>query len=262
MAAASPSSLKWPGFLLGFSLGGFYDGILLHQILQWHHLLSNVNAVQDMRMQVMADGLFHALMYVIAAVALMKLWRSRAAANEPGASGRLWGYALIGFGVWHIADSVFSHWITGIHRIKIESPDPLLWDLIWFFVFGVLPAIIGWRMLPNKGAHTGGGGGGRAAAATLGLSALIAGPIAAVPAASDPTQIVVLFAPGVSSNQAFNALARVDARVLWVDRWGGMWAVKMDNPSAAWQLYRTGAMLVSNTGFSLGCFSWTKPKAT
>ena len=30
------------GIFLGLGLGGFVDGILLHQILQWHHMLSNV----------------------------------------------------------------------------------------------------------------------------------------------------------------------------------------------------------------------------
>jgi uncharacterized membrane protein len=28
--------------VLGFAFGGFFDGILLHQVLQWHHLLSLV----------------------------------------------------------------------------------------------------------------------------------------------------------------------------------------------------------------------------
>jgi uncharacterized membrane protein len=27
--------------LLGIGLGGFFDGIVLHQILQWHHMLSD-----------------------------------------------------------------------------------------------------------------------------------------------------------------------------------------------------------------------------
>ena len=30
------------GLLLGTGLGGFVDGILLHQILQWHNMLSSV----------------------------------------------------------------------------------------------------------------------------------------------------------------------------------------------------------------------------
>ncbi|MCK1539441.1 DUF2243 domain-containing protein, partial [Bradyrhizobium sp. 176] len=28
------------GVLLGLGLGGFFDGIVFHQLLQWHHMLS------------------------------------------------------------------------------------------------------------------------------------------------------------------------------------------------------------------------------
>ncbi len=34
-------SPKLPGLLLGIGLGGFVDGIVLHQILQWHHMLTD-----------------------------------------------------------------------------------------------------------------------------------------------------------------------------------------------------------------------------
>lgn len=59
--------------------GGFFDGILLHQVLQWHHLLSAVEseAVRDLRVQVLADGLFHVVKYVVAAVGLWLLWAAR-----------------------------------------------------------------------------------------------------------------------------------------------------------------------------------------
>ena len=30
------------GLLYGLGLGGFIDGIMLHQILQWHHMVSHV----------------------------------------------------------------------------------------------------------------------------------------------------------------------------------------------------------------------------
>jgi uncharacterized membrane protein len=29
------------GVLFGLGLGGFFDGIVLHQVLQWHHMLSS-----------------------------------------------------------------------------------------------------------------------------------------------------------------------------------------------------------------------------
>lgn len=76
----------WSAQLLGFSLGGFFDGILLHQVLQWHHLLSAVSgsAVQELQVQLLADGLFHLLMYVIAVIALAVLWTTpRQPADAP-----------------------------------------------------------------------------------------------------------------------------------------------------------------------------------
>ena len=33
---------KSAGILLGVGLGGFFDGIVLHQLLQWHHMITNI----------------------------------------------------------------------------------------------------------------------------------------------------------------------------------------------------------------------------
>jgi hypothetical protein len=41
VASEAASRPRAPGILLGIGLGGFVDGIVLHQILQWHHLLSS-----------------------------------------------------------------------------------------------------------------------------------------------------------------------------------------------------------------------------
>ncbi|MGV3570413.1 MAG: DUF2243 domain-containing protein [Ramlibacter sp.] len=253
--AAGSRKLRWAGLLLGFSLGGFFDGILLHQVLQWHHLLSNVQAaaLQDLRAQLLADGLFHLLMYFIAAWALYLLWRARADYSAPGADRALWARALVGFGAWHIADSVFSHWITGIHRIRVDAPNPLFWDLLWFAVFGLVPLLAGWLM--QRG---GAGGRGRAAAASLALAAVVAGPLAAWPAGATD-QVLVMFRPGMEGAPAFDALAAADARVLWVDRSGGLWAVALPEPAQARALYAHGALLVSNSALAMGCFTWSRP---
>ena len=32
--------------LYGIGLGGFVDGIVLHQVLQWHHMVSDVDATR------------------------------------------------------------------------------------------------------------------------------------------------------------------------------------------------------------------------
>lgn len=90
----------WSGYLLGFSHGGFFDGILLHQILQWHHLLIALQQepFRDIKVQILADGLFHALMYLIATAALWQLWRSRSEFAAERADHILVADLLIGFG--------------------------------------------------------------------------------------------------------------------------------------------------------------------
>jgi uncharacterized membrane protein len=264
--AASPARrpLRRAGFLLGFSLGGFFDGILLHQVLQWHHLLSNVQAaaLQDIRAQMLADGLFHVLMYFVAAWALVLLWKARAAYSAPGGDRALAAMALIGFGAWHIIDSVFSHWITGIHRIRVDSPNPLFWDLLWFAVFGIVPLVLGWLVHRRTGEGGAGGGNARqgATAAVLAFATVVMAPLAALPPA-DTEHVVVMFRPGVQAHQAFNALAAADARVVWVDASGGLWAVTLADPARSRDLYRKGALLVSNSAWAAGCLSWTRPPA-
>src|SRR3954465_10961416 len=63
--------------VLGFALGGFFDGILLHQVLQWHHFLSLVEGrpFEDLQLQILADGVFHIFVYALALLGLLLLWR-------------------------------------------------------------------------------------------------------------------------------------------------------------------------------------------
>ncbi|OYD84702.1 DUF2243 domain-containing protein [Azospirillum brasilense] len=255
--ARATAGFPWAGYLLGFALGGFFDGILLHQVLQWHHLLSAVesSAVQDIRVQILADGLFHAAMYLVAAGGLWALWRSRRRFAEPGADRLLFANALIGFGVWHILDGVLSHWILGIHRIRMDSATPLLWDLLWFVVFGVAVVAVGWRLRRGGGAGGGGAGGGRAAPVALTLAVLISGPVAALPPPG-VTTVMVLFKPGTTVPDVFAAVAAVDGRTVWQDPSGQFWAIDLGEKGNPRALYRHGALLVSNTLLPTGCLDW------
>src|SRR5690606_12976069 len=109
-----------------------------HQILEWHHLFSGIESVSgNLRFQILADGLFHALMYVILGSALFLLFRHRNAPRMSTASTV--GMGLFGFAVWHILDAVLSHWLLGIHRIKMDAANPLAWDLAWLLIFGIIP---------------------------------------------------------------------------------------------------------------------------
>jgi uncharacterized membrane protein len=144
MAAAADGDRRgaWAAGLLGFAFGGFLDGILLHQVLQWHHLLSGWEGratLEQLRFHTFWDGIFHAAHYAILAAGLALLWA------RPGAGPvRLGlGWFAIGFGAWHVLDAVVNHWALGLHRIRQDSPQPLLWDLV-FFGLGLAAIALGW----------------------------------------------------------------------------------------------------------------------
>jgi uncharacterized membrane protein len=74
------------GILLGTGLGGFVDGIVLHQILQWHNMLSSVRPPIDliaMKYNMVWDGLFHALTWTMVSLGIWRLWAAGQRADVP-----------------------------------------------------------------------------------------------------------------------------------------------------------------------------------
>jgi uncharacterized membrane protein len=101
-----------PGILFGLGLGGFFDGIVLHQILQWHHMLTSagypLDSVHSLEVNVMWDVLFHASTYIVTALGLWILWRySRK--NHLRWSGKLLpGGMLMGWGIFNLVEGIID----------------------------------------------------------------------------------------------------------------------------------------------------------
>ncbi|MFC5462363.1 DUF2243 domain-containing protein [Massilia niabensis] len=247
-------TLGWAGFLLGVAMGGFFDGILLHQVLQWHHLLSLVPGEpwRDIKVQILADGLFHMLMYLIAVIGLWKLWKAR----EVAASGDrvLLASSALGFGVFNIVDAAVFHWILRFHRIRLDTDNPLFWDLLWFVVFGLAFVALAWWLQRGSGPI-----GGKASTATLALAVLVGGPVAALPP-QDADTVMVFFKPGTTPAQVFAGIDAVDGRILWAAPQGDVWALDVRDKSKTAALYRHGAFLVSNSALAVGCVKWTSAR--
>jgi uncharacterized membrane protein len=150
-------SITAPGIILGVGLGGFVDGILLHQLLQWHHLLTSTDTdnigvpyyspdtVPGLQMNTVWDGVFHTICWlaVLTGIGLLysrvtqargRLWRSRA----------LWGWVLVGWGLFNLVEGVLDHHILGIHHVR-GGPHQLWWDL-GFLALGALLMLAGWLM--------------------------------------------------------------------------------------------------------------------
>jgi uncharacterized membrane protein len=136
-----------PGILLGIGLGGFIDGIVLHQILQWHHMLTSEGSypkttVAGLETNTLWDGLFHAATWVAVAVGIYILWR-RTTDWRWAISGRAFlGWMLVGWGLFNLVEGIVDHHILTIHHVREGSHHQTAWDLA-FLAFGALLVIGG-----------------------------------------------------------------------------------------------------------------------
>ena len=143
MSAPARPGAATAALLLGIGLGGFVDGIVLHQVLQWHNMLSAVHppeSMANMRLNMRADGLFHAGVWLATASGLALLWREARAGRVTGAPTRRFvGLLIAGWGLFNLVEGLIDHHLLGIHHVR-EGPDPLAWDL-GFLLFGGLGLI-------------------------------------------------------------------------------------------------------------------------
>jgi uncharacterized membrane protein len=98
------------GILLGLGLGGFFDGIVPHQVLQWHHMLTDagypVTSVENLKINTFWDGLFHATTYIFIAMGLIVLWGASRGRHIRWSTKLLAGTLLIGFGLFNLVEGI------------------------------------------------------------------------------------------------------------------------------------------------------------
>lgn len=139
------------GILLGFGLGGMFDAIVIHLILQWHHVASNLidpSTLTGLRENLVIDGLFFATMWVLAVAGIWLLWREGPRHTRPVPGDVLVGSMLIGWGAFHLFDSIMTHSLLQLHHVHPEQP--LLADLL-FLALGIALFATGWWLLRSAG---------------------------------------------------------------------------------------------------------------
>jgi uncharacterized membrane protein len=140
-------SLTKAGVVLGLGLGGFVDGIVLHQILGWHHLVCTtetcqVETVEALKLQNTQDGFFHAATWIITAVGVGMLFRAARDQAQTWAGRSLLGAMVAGWGVFNFVEGLIDHHLLGIHHVLPGHPNELLFDLL-FLASGVVLMAVG-----------------------------------------------------------------------------------------------------------------------
>ena len=145
------------GLLFGLGLGGFFDGIVLHQVLQWHHMLTSAgypaDSVRNLEINTFWDGLFHASTYAFVLAGLAVLWRAARRTHVRWSGKLLGGTMLVGFGLFNLVEGLVNHHLLGLHHVNetVAREHWIYWDL-GFLVWGAL-MLVGGLWLVRRGRH-------------------------------------------------------------------------------------------------------------
>ena len=143
------------GVLLGIGLGGFVDGIVLHQILQWHNMMSNwvpPVTMDAMSYNMVWDGVFHAAVWVVTLVGVLMLWSAAYRRAAIPTLGAFIGQLFLGWGLFNLVEGIIDHQLLGIHYVR-QVPNYQVYNLTFLAVGGVLFIVLGW-VLMRQGRST------------------------------------------------------------------------------------------------------------
>ncbi|HEX6966793.1 MAG TPA: DUF2243 domain-containing protein [Gemmatimonadaceae bacterium] len=144
----APSS-KRAGITIGIGMGGFVDGILLHQILEWHNMGSSVVSpmtIDGMRQNMIWDGEFHAVVWVITLIGIyLLLADARRGAVLPSTTA-FTGQLLLGWGIFNVLEGILDHHILNLHHVRDLPVHVPLYDWLFLVIGGAGFLLLGWAM--------------------------------------------------------------------------------------------------------------------
>lgn len=126
--------------VFGFGFSGLIDVVLIHHILQWHHLLSGIypmDTLVGLRTNILADGWFSFGMIVIAGIGVGIVWRAERRSREPLAFRPLAGSAVMGLGVFDLYDAIVDHALLGLHQpLSMDGKYNPHWAVVSLLIIG------------------------------------------------------------------------------------------------------------------------------
>jgi uncharacterized membrane protein len=135
--------------VLGIGIGGFADGIVLHQLLQWHEMLTNKippDTVVAKSINMFWDGIFHAFTLLTTIAGIYLLWKLLKRPDINRSGYLLVGGMLGGWGLFNLVEGLIDHQLLKLHNVRELTADKDLWNY-GFLLFGVLLVACGWAVI-------------------------------------------------------------------------------------------------------------------
>jgi uncharacterized membrane protein len=147
--ARAPGRSVRPGILLGLGLGGFVDGIALHQIAQWHNMGSArlpPVTMEAMRQNMTWDGWFHAVTLVLTVAGVYALLGDARRGTRLPDGRAFTGLLLLGWGLFNLVEGIVDHHLLALHHVRDLPVHVPLYDWLFLGVGGAGLIALGWAM--------------------------------------------------------------------------------------------------------------------
>jgi uncharacterized membrane protein len=136
------------GVVLGIGMGGFLDGIVFHQILQTHSMLTGTlpkTTIPNIEVNMFWDGLFHAVTWTAVLIGLVMLWRAVIKHRVLLSTKCYAGSMILGWGLFNLVEGIIDHHLLGLHHV-VERLGVSVFDYA-FLASGIIMIIAGRMMI-------------------------------------------------------------------------------------------------------------------
>lgn len=124
---------------------------MLHQLLQWHHMVSAQtppSSLAGLEDNTLADGIFHAVTWLVTTLGSLAAYRAWQRGEVAPPWGVHAGALLAGWGIFNLVDSA-NHFILGLHHIRDDLGGPVSWD-VGFLVFALVLIAVGAALIRRR----------------------------------------------------------------------------------------------------------------
>ncbi len=146
----SPVPLTTASTILG--IGGFVDGIVLHQLLQVHEMLSNKIPATNYigkSVNVFWDGIFHLFCLTVVVVGVTLIWKLMLRKDVDCSGKLLLAGLLFGWGIFNLVEGIIDQHILELHNV-IEYADSHAPGNYTFLGMSIILIVVGGILFRNE----------------------------------------------------------------------------------------------------------------
>lgn len=147
-----PVPLSTASVVMGMGIGGFIDGIVFHQILQLHSMVSNrlsIDTFVGKAVNMFWDGIFHALTLLAVTIGFILLVSLLKRRNINPSPRLALGGAVGGWGIFNLVEGIIHHQIIKLHNVNEYAMNPEVWNYS-FLAGGIVMIAVGYSLIYHR----------------------------------------------------------------------------------------------------------------